>query len=113
MPFTCVSSRSMRQRWPLPPQPALDSHWNSERPATRASRNRPSPSAGPDATSCGRSRRVSSAMPKAPIAPGCGGTTTSPPVLRATAAASASEANGMPWQNTTAPTGRWPLTRFR
>ena len=49
----------------------------------------------------------------APTVPGEGGTMTSAPVWRATAAASASALKGMPWQKTTLPTGRCPFTRFR
>ena len=52
-------------------------------------------------------------MPRAPTVPGFGGMITSLPVCRATAAASASDENGMPWQNTTRPTDRLPLTRWR
>jgi hypothetical protein len=52
-------------------------------------------------------------MPCAPTVPGFGGTTTETPVWRATAAARASDAKGMPWQKTTLPTGRLPFTRFR
>ena len=38
---------------------------------------------------------------------------TSAPVWRATAAARASDAKGMPWQKITWPTERLPFTRFR
>ena len=59
------------------------------------------------------SRAASSAMPIAPTVPGFGGTMTSLPVCRATAAARASAENGMPWQKITLPIERLPLTRFR
>ena len=49
----------------------------------------------------------------APTVPGLGGTITSAPVCRATAAASASALKGIPWQKTTSPTERLPFTRFR
>ena len=52
-------------------------------------------------------------IPIAPTVPGLGGTITSAPVWRATAAARASAAKGIPWQKTTLPTGRLPFTRFR
>ena len=58
-------------------------------------------------------RAASLAIPSAPTVPGFGGTTTSVPVWRATAAARASQEKGIPWQKTRSPTLRDPFTRFR
>jgi hypothetical protein len=104
-----VRSRSTRQALPDPPQPAVERQTNVSFRSTWASRNRPSSSgAAPRSAS-----RASSAIPHAPTVPGFGGTITSAPVCRATAAASASALKGIPWQNTTSPTERLPFTRFR
>ena len=106
-----MAIRSMRQKLPAPPQPWADLQTKVSLRVTRASRKR----AGSTGTAALVSTAliVSSAMPSAPMIPGLGGTTTSLPVCRATAAARASDAKGMPWQNTTRPTGRAPFTRFR
>ena len=101
----------MRQRLPAPPQPCVEAQMNWSRRVTRAPR-KASRSMGASVVT-GSSAAASRAMPMAPCRPGCGGTITSAPVCRATAAASASEAKGMPWQKITWPTERDPLTRLR
>ena len=101
----------MRHLFPLPPQPLVDLQTKVSFASTRAPRKRfPSIAAASAGTTFSAAR---SAMPRAPTVPGLGGTITSAPVWRATAAASASEAKGMPWQKMTSPTERLPFTRFR
>ena len=101
----------MRQWFPAPPQPWVEAQTNWSLRVTRAVRKRRR-SAGVRVVT-GSSAAASRAMPMAPCSPGRGGTITSAPVWRATAAASASEAKGMPWQKITWPTERLPLTRLR
>ena len=91
---TRVVSRSMRHLFPAPPQPCVELQMNWSFFSTCAARKRRPSSAGKVAS--GSSSSARSAMPMAPMSPGFGGTITSAPVCRATAAASASDANGMP-----------------
>ena len=111
LPSTTVVMRSIRQRLPAPPHPCVERQTKTSFFATSASRKRRASSGF--AASRSSSLIASSAMPSAPTVPGFGGTTTAAPVWRTTAAASASDENGMPWQKTTCPTERLPLTRFR
>jgi len=102
----------MRQRFPGAPQPWVERHTSVSRARNRAA-SMAAGSSGRGARSGSPSSRASKAIPRAPMVPGFGGTTTVAPVWRATAAASASELKGIPWQKTRRPTVRGPLTRFR
>jgi hypothetical protein len=108
---TSVPTRSIRHLLPGSPQPFLLLQTKVSRRVTFAERKRSASTA--ENSRAPMAFRVSSAMPRAPTVPGFGGTITRLPVSRATAAARASDAKGMPWQNTTWPTEREPFTRFR
>ncbi len=101
----------MRHLFPAPPQPRVERQTKVSFASTRASRKRAGSSAG--SAPAARCSSVKRAMPSAPTVPGFGGMMTSQPVWRATAAARAGAANGMPWQKTTCPTLRLPFTRLR
>ncbi len=101
----------MRHLLPAPPQPLSDLQTKVSFLSISVLRKRPGSRSccEPSSSSLSASRQI----PSAPTVPGLGGTITSLPVCRATAAASASEEKGIPWQKITSPTERLPFTRLR